>query len=189
MPEINLLQRESKIPSVSTGVLSRVISRSVLVLLIISLLGYGLIYLLTYQSKNKLEDVTKQVESAKYNLSVNTDRNEVITRQAQLIELEKLVNNHLYWSYLLPELARVTLKSAKYSNITADSTGNLALTVTLPSYGDIEKFMQIFDLPEYNQQFSNVQIVGIGKSEKDSTLQTELRVKLNFDPAFIAGRM
>nr|MDQ3018735.1 hypothetical protein [bacterium] len=104
-------------------------------------------------------------------------------------ELNILIKDHLYWSYILPELARVTLKSAKYTAIEAESTGKLNLTVSLASYDDLDKFLQIFDLPEYNQQFSNVKVMSLVKTQQEDVVETVARLQLTFNPAYIRGRI
>jgi hypothetical protein len=140
-------------------------------------------------NNKKLTSIQSDIKSAQSEALNNKDRNELVTRQEQLKNLDGLIKKHLYWSYLLPELARVTLKSAQYTEIEAKSDGKLNLAVTLPNYEEVEKFMQMFDLPEYNQQFSNVRILDINNVQTNTTLQTELRLELNFNPEYIKGRL
>lgn len=186
MADINLLGTDShNSSSVNNGMLARLLARLMMLLLFLSVAAYAGLYLLNYLSKNNLETTNTKIEQLQTQALASKDRNELVTRQEQLKQLDVLVDKHLYWSSLLPELARVTLKSARYSEITATSDGKLELSVLLPSYGDIEKFMQIFDLPEYNKQFSNVRIVGIDNTQTGTTIETKLRLELTFNPALI----
>ncbi len=189
MSEINLLHTDSSSVGGSSGIFATLAARLLLVILVAAMLGYAGLFAYSWKTEKDLEKVKQDVQTLQAEALANTDRNEVVTRQEQLIELETLITNHAYWSYLLPELARVTLKSARYTNIEADSTGKLNLAVSLPNYSEVEKYMQIFDLPEYNQQFSNVRIVGIDSVQKDTSIETLLRLQLTFNPEFIKGRM
>ena len=82
----------------------------------------------------------------------------------------------------------MTLRSAKYTSIDATNDGSLNLAVSLPNYTEVEKYMQIFDLPEYNKQFSNVRIVSIDTLQEETSIEILLRLKLDFNPEFIKGR-
>lgn len=189
MSEINLLGSDSSGSSVNSGVLSKVVARVVFFLLFLSVSTYIVLSVVNYTTNRSLETAQKQIQAVQAQALGNKDRNELVTRQEQLKELDTLVDNHVYWSYLLPELARITLKSASYTEITAKADGKMQLSVVLPSYADIEKFMQIFDLPQYNQQFSNVRIVGIDNTQSGSAIQTKLRLELTFNPSYIKDRL
>lgn len=189
MSEINLLHSDHLDSEINGGFLASMLARLFLVLVIVAILLYAGLYFYTWRSSTNLKRVEARAQAARQEAIENSSRNEVVTRQEQLIELETLISKHVYWSYLLPELARVTLSSARYTEIEANSDGTLKLTVNLPSYNEVEKYMQIFDLPEYNQQFSNVRIVGIDTAQNETTIETQLRLELKFNPQFIKGRI
>lgn len=188
MPEINLLHNEPGASESDYGVVASIVSRLLMFFLLIVLVTFVVVFVYNMLGNRKLDSVRAEIKSAQAEALENEDRNELVTRQEQLQHLEKLVDNHVYWSYLLPELARVTLKSAKYSEIEAKSDGTLNLLVNLPNYEEIEKYMQIFDLPEYNQQFSNVRIVSINSVQTEGAIVTQLRLQLAFNPQYIKGR-
>lgn len=189
MPDINLLQSESHDIGSEVSNAARIVARLLVFVVVAAILAYGALFFWGWTTQGSIEKVTTQVAAKQQEILANKDRNELVTRQEQLKELNTLIDEHLYWSYLMPELARVTLKSGRYTNIEAKSDGKLNLTVNLPSYEDIEKFMQIFDLPEYNQQFSNVRIVSIGKTQSENSIETRVSLQLTFNPEFIKGRM
>ncbi len=188
MPDINLLQSESHDIGSEVSNIAKIFARLLVLGVALVIIAYGTMYFVDWSTQKKLEKSNSAIQAKQTEILANKDRNELVTRQEQIQELETLIDNHLYWSYLIPELARVTLKSARYTNIEAKNDGNINLTVNLPSYEDIEKFLQIFDLPEYNQQFSNVRIVSINKTQTDTSIETQLNVQLTFNPAFIKGR-
>jgi hypothetical protein len=185
MADINLLQTETSFSGNSGDRALRFLAKLFMFLLFVALAAYGFLLFTNWRSGQNLAKVKAQSDQKQAEAIASPERNELITRQAQLIELEKLADKHTYWSVLLPELARVTLKSAKYTTISADRDGQLNLTVTLPSYEELEKFMQIFDLPEYNKQFSNVKITSINKTQVGDSIETEVQLELTFNPEFI----
>ncbi len=189
MSEINLLHSDAVSGESSGGYIATIVSRVLLVLLIVAVIGYAFLYIYGWSTEKTLTNVKQQVQTLQSEALANTDRNELVTRQEQIIELETLISEHVYWSYLLPELARVTLRSAQYTDIEATKDGKLNLAVSLATYPDVEKYMQIFDLPEYNQQFSNVRILGIDTVQKEASIEILLRLQLNFNPEYIKGRM
>lgn len=188
MSEINLLHTDSADSGINNSFAARLVARLSMVLIIAAVVIYALLYFYTWRNHNKLTVVTEQTNTLQAKALANEGRNELVTRQEQLTQLETLIDNHAYWSYLLPELARVTLRSARYTAIKASNDGKLDLIVALPSYSDVEKYLQIFDLPEYYQQFSNVRIAGITTSNNDEKIETQLNLELTFNPEFIKGK-
>lgn len=189
MADINLLQSESHDIGSEVSNIARIFARLLVIVVALAIVAYGVMYFFDWSAQKSLEQTKASIQTKQSEIMANKDRNELVTRQEQLQQLETLIDNHLYWSYLMPELARVTLKSGRYANIEATSDGKLNLTVNLPSYEDVEKYLQIFDLPEYNQQFSNVRIVNINKVQTDTSIEIQLTVQLTFNPAFIKGRI
>lgn len=189
MADINLLQT----PGVETTTVAhrstKLLSRLLMVVLLLIVVFYIYLQFDQWRTNRDIADTNSAIATAQSEALKNKSRGEVVTRQGQLKELDGLLKGHMYWSYLLPELARVTLRSAKYTAIDADSNGKLSLTVSLPSYDELEKFMQIFDLPEYNKEFSNVRILSINKTQLDNTLETVVRLELTFNPSYLKGRM
>jgi hypothetical protein len=191
MAEINLLQPEQVSASTLIGRGQYFVSRILMIILIVMLAGYAYLFVDLSRTNTNVAKTKSKIAQAQQEALNNKNRGELLTRQGQLKELDTLIKGHLYWSYLLPELARVTLKSAKYSNIEADATGKLNLTVSLNSYEELEKFLQIFDLPEYNEQFSNVKVISITKTQQEATgtIDTAVKLQLTFNPAYIKGKL
>lgn len=189
MPDINLLQSNIDESGINSSAFTRAIARFMMFLVVVVILAYVAMVFDSWNTNRKLVTVNEKTQTLQAAAMSNTDRDELVTRQEQLSELGTLIDDHVYWSYLLPELGRITLKTAKYTEIDASRDGKLTLVANLPSYEDIDKFMQIFDLPEYNEEFSNVRIVSIGKVQDGDKIETELRVQLTFNPEFIKGRM
>ncbi len=180
MADINLLQTQSPVSAIkSQG--SRWLFRLSMVILIIVVGAYLVLWFFDLRTSRKLSNAKTEIKQAQDTLSNNKNRGELITRQAQINNVNKLLANHKYWSSFLPELARVTLTQAQYSIIEVDKEGHLNLTVTVPSYADAEKYLQVFDLPEYNKQFSNVKVMSLSKIQQDETIKTTMRLQLTLN--------
>jgi hypothetical protein len=184
MADINLLGVENqKTNFARTGAGLAV---KVLVAIVIIVIGYY-IYLRVQinRTRSAIKSAQAQTEKAKADALANKDRGELLTRQGQLQSLDKLIKGHLYWSGLLPELAGVTLKSSSYASFKADAAGTLTLDVLVPTYADADKYLQIFNLPEFNKQFSDVKVIAITKVQQETSVQIDLNLQLKFNPEFI----
>jgi hypothetical protein len=184
MADINLLSTDSQKFSFSqagTGAAVKILAG--VLILVVAYYGY-----LRWQvsrvgkSTQTVQAKTRQVESDTIN---NKQRAEVVTRQGQVNDLDGLIKNHVYWSGLLPELARVTLKSASYAAFDADTAGTMNLTAIVTTYADADKIIQVFDLPQFNQQFSDVKILSLSKIEEEGQVKIKLILQLKFNPTFI----
>lgn len=180
MADINLLQTQSTISAVRDQG-KRWLFRIAIFILVIVIAAYAFLILSSWRSDSKLTEARTKIKAVQDSLSNNKKRTELVTRQAQISNVDKLLNNHLYWSEFLPELARVTLTQAQYSIIEVDKEGHLNLTVTVPSYADAEKYLQVFDLPEYNQKFSNVKVLSLSKIQQDDLIKTTMRLQLTLN--------
>ncbi len=189
MSDINLLQTPTQTNTLFISETKRFFARILMFVLLIAVVAYGYLYFDLWNTNKSIASTEKSITKSQSEAFANKDRLELLTRQGQAQQLDTLIKGHLYWSYLLPELARISLKSARYTSIEADGNGKLNLAVALPNYTDLEKFMQIFDLPEYNKQFSNVRIVSITKIQTETAVEVLVRLQLIFDPSFIKNRI
>lgn len=184
MAEINLLETKSAISTVKeTG--KKWLLRLATLILIVVLAIYAYVFYSDWSGKREVGELKSSIAAAQAEMQNNKERAELVTRQGQLQSVNQLLSQHLFWSTLLPELARVTLTSANYSTIETSAKGDLTVTVTVPTYAEAEKYLQVFDLPEYNQQFSNVQLLALSRNQQDSTLQTTMRLQLTLNPALL----
>lgn len=185
MADINLLGGENK-SSFNLGTTSASLAvKALVVVAVLVVLYYGYLRVQISRTRNSIQSTISKTNQLKSQAVSSKERGEVITRQGQLKNLNTLIKNHLYWSGMLPELARVTLKTASYSSITADSTGLLNMEVLVPDYTSADKYLQVFDLPQFNEQFSDVKVLSITKQQKDDQVQTSMKLQLKFNPEFI----
>lgn len=184
MSEINLLQTQTTFHQVKEKG-KRWLLRVATLVFLLTLALYGYLFYRDWSGQNQIAEHQAVIAEAQTSLENNKERAELITRQGQLKSVNQLLDEHLFWSGVLPELARVTLSSAEYSVIETSEEGDLNLSVTVPTYADAEKYLQVFDLPEYNRYFSNVRVMALTRSQKDTSLQTTMRLQLTLDPALL----
>ncbi len=184
MSEINLLETQSTFHQVKEKG-KRWILRIATMVFILTLGLYGYLFYSDWSGQRQIAEHQQVISETQASLENNQQRSELITRQGQLQSASDLIDAHLFWSGLLPELARVTLASAEYSTLETTEEGDLNLTVTVPTYAEAEKYLQVFDLPEYNRYFSNVRVMSLSRSQKDNILQTQMRLQLTMDPELL----
>jgi cell division protein FtsB len=180
MAQINLLGTQAPKTHVSTLVGSY-ISKGLALVLVLVLLYYG--YLII-AAKSKASSITKletEIAEVEAKLDNSQQKNQLFTRQAQLKDLQQLLKHHVYWSGLVGEMARVTLKNASYSTYAVTDTGAVQVTVDVPNYQELDKFLQVFDLPQFNKQISNVRIRSITKVQRDNSLIISAKIEFTYN--------
>lgn len=185
MPQINLLKQQKKN---SVDVLQTVASFSVkfLTFILVAVIAYyGYLFYKTHEQDTAMAKLQQDIIAEQKNTVNIDDQNELYTRQQQLQQLLTLVNSHTYWSNLLPSLAEVTLKSSNYLTLQAMNDGTLSLSITVPSTQDLDKFLQIFDLPEFNKNFYDIKVGSIGKTQVGNQLLTKFDVAIKYSPSIL----
>lgn len=183
MAQINLLDSEQE-PSFK-GNSYLWLSRAMTALLGLAVLAYIFFYFHQRSLQNQINQARNKTIAAQNEASKNTAREELLTRQGQLSALTPLIKAHSYWSSLLPEIAHISLRQSSYISMDGISSGNLILSVKMPTYADLDKFLQVFDLPEYNRQFSNVRVLSINKATAEGQIAYIMLVQLTFNTDFI----
>lgn len=184
MSEINLLQTQSTFHQVKERG-KRWLLRIMTLAFIVALVLYAYLFYRDWSGQKQIAENQNVIAEVQSSLENNAKRSELLVRQGQLKSANELLNAHLFWSGLLPELARISLVSAEYSLIETTEQGDLNVTVTVPTYTDAEKYLQVFDLPEYNKYFSNVRVIGLSRNQKDEILQTTMRLQLTLNPELL----
>lgn len=187
MSDINLLQTQSNIHAIK-ATSQKWLLRIVTLVLVVALLMYGYLMFMSWNNSKKIKIVQDQINQVKSELDANKQRSELVTRQGQLKQVNELLAKHQYWSLFLPELARVSLASSQYTNIDLDQNGDLLLSVSFPSYQDAEKYLQVYDLPEYHKYFSNVKVLALSKLQQDNSLKVLMRLGLTLNPELLKNK-
>ncbi len=185
MPQINLLQPKKKSPDELWRAVS-VWSVRFLIVVLLAVIAYYVVLLLQLHGKNNnIATLQQQILAEQQDLAKITGKDELFTRQQQLQQLMTLVNSHGYWSGLLPALAKATLKSSNFISFQAMNDGTISMSVSVPAIEDLDKFLQVFDLPEFNQNFYDIKISSIGKSVVGTQLLTQFNVNMKYNTAIL----
>ena len=153
---------------------------------ILALLSYyGWAYLQNKKYDKKNQELAAVILQQKQELSSVKNRDELFSRQAQLKGYDELISGHPYWSQLLPELAKVTLKQVSYLSVKIDNQGVMNLSVQLPTMADLEKFLQVFDSAQLNKYFRDLRISGISKIQDEEKNYVRVDIQLNYDPSLL----
>lgn len=185
MAQINLLDTEKKHNSLPWERLLSAIVKLLVVVLILVLVYYGYAYFRSKVLAENIYNLQNKIVEMQNKILRHPDRQELLTRQGQIKEIETLFKNHSYWSKLLPELARVTLKNATYLAFSGNQDGSAHLVVSVPSYTDFDQFLQVFDMPEFNENFSDVKITSVSKYLVGDVSGTKFEVNIKYDSDYI----
>ncbi len=184
MAQINLLKQKS-VSQNAWETLPRVLVKVFFAIAICVLAYYGWTWIRIGKINKEIKNLSEQ-NAQNINTAMNLGkRNEVLARQAQLKELDGILSRHYYWSQFLPELAKVTLKTAAYSTLKADIQGGLSLSVTVNSLNDLDKYLQVFDQAKFNENFSDVRIGGFHKNIDSSGTTVKFDVRMNYNPSLL----
>lgn len=185
MAQINLLKQTSPQRNL-WATLPKIVANIFLVVFIALVAYYAWLFVDSKRISSQIVVIQNQIIEEK-KLGLNMERrDEVLVRQQQLQGVNEAVANHLYWTKLLPELARVTLKTASYSNINVNTDGMLSMTVKVPTISDLDKYLQVFDLPAFNKNFSDIRIGGYYKVQgEDSSSFINFDVMMKYNPEII----
>lgn len=182
--QINLLKQKTSSDSVWQTAAS--ILTKLLLLGVLALVGfYGWQFIQIGKIEQKITAAQLAISQAQQSVATITNRDELYTRQAQLQQQEGLVSKHLYFSNLFPALARVTLREASYNSITATKEGQLDIQVMVPDLLTVDKFLQVFDRPEFNVNFNNLRIGSVQKNTEGSPTGYSFDARFNFNPALL----
>jgi hypothetical protein len=182
MAQINLLKHTSS-PEQQFGSIAGVVVK-ILVVVVVAMLGFYAFLWVQIGSESKKEAAAQEAilkEQKKAQSFEGID--ELNLRQQQIKEFAALLDQHVYWTTFFPVLAKHTFINSKYSSIQALEDGTMTMTVTVPDMKELDKLLQVFNVPEVNKSFRNVTIGSLTReySETFSTVKVELRFDYNKD--------
>ena len=184
MAQINLLKQTSNTGNFwSSG--PKIFVRLFL-LVLLALVGYYVwLYIDLSSTGNQITSEQNKINADQQAALSIPNRDELFTRQQQVKDLESLIGGHVYWSQFFPELAKVTLKNASYSNMSVSTAGDLTLSATVPTLEDLDKYMQVFDQPEFNKNFYDVRIAGFTKIQSKTSTAVQFSVRMKYNGGII----
>ncbi|MEK7618352.1 MAG: hypothetical protein AAB410_04350 [Patescibacteria group bacterium] len=184
MAQINLLKQSKPSEFNNLGFFS-VLSKLALFGIFCLLAYYGWLIYKHRATANQTSTLEAAIVSQKQELSEIKGRDEVLIRQAQVKEFDALVSGHVYWSQLMPELAKVTLKEASYLSFKAVDVGTISLAVQVPSIVELEKFLLVFNSPKINRYFTDLKVGGISRVQDEQESYVRVDVQFKYDPGLL----
>ena len=181
MAQINLLKTQKTSSADPWRIVMSIMVKVLGLLLLILVLYYGYLLFQTSKQNKNIVVLQTKIASDRKELAGTADRDQLLTRQQQLLALQNLVKQHPYWSALLPVLQAATLKSSSYTQLQALQDGTLTLSLRVPDTTELDKFLQVFDLPQFYKNFYNVHIGSIGRTQVGNTLMTSVEVRMQYN--------
>jgi hypothetical protein len=187
LAQINLLKQNNSSGADSgfkDGVV-KIFVRLLLVVLVVLVVYDGWLFFQSKSIDGKISSVQTQIAGQTQQALDLTGRGELLTRQQQLKNLNTLVAAHVYWSQMFKPLADATLNTASYSNLQVGIGTNLILSAAVPSLTDLDKYMQVFNLPQFNQNFSDIRISGFTIAQGKNSSSVKFNVQMKYNPSLI----
>jgi len=182
--QINLLKQKKS----SEGLVAMLPALLVklLVVVLVAVVGYyGWLFFKINRTEKNIVNTQGEVTRVKQELVNVSNRGEIYTRQAQLMELNKLIDSHPYWSNVFPAIAKVTLKKAAYSNMVVNNDGTATISVTVPTLEDVDRYLQVFDMADVSGNFSDLKVGAFHKSQEGDGISYKFDVRLKFNPVLL----
>lgn len=185
MAQINLLGSDSKGTSGVMTSLPIFLVRALVVIFIGLLVYWGVLFVQAKLVKNEISSIQQEIISVQNEILKNEDRKALLAKQGQIEATKGLISEHEYWSKLLPELARITLGSARYLSFTATGEGTARMVVNVPNYQEMDLFLQVFNRDEFNNKFSSVSVSGVSKVQQGDVTFVRFEVAVKYNPDFL----
>ena len=182
MAQINLL-KQSTGPKDYKQITNKVLVW-VFLAVFVGLIGYyGYLFFQSYQYSSQTTQIQAKITSDNAAALAVPGREELLTRQLQIKTLQSLIASHLYWSQIFAPLACVTLKKASYSSLKVGQGQDMILTTTVPDLNSLDEYEQVFNYPEFNKYFYNIDIEGFSKIQEQNSSAIQFVVDMQFDPS------
>lgn len=183
MAQINLLSGQSHKTQLPWQQMMQILVKVLSGIAVVSLLAWAYLFFSTRATETKIFNTQNDIKQSSQKLVSLPERKEVIARQGQLKAYNTLVTNQTHWStFFATKLAPVTLKSARYISLNAQNNGNLRFSVSVPTYSDLDKFLQVFDSDKLNKVFSEIKVVSLAKSQSGDKLDIRFDVTMKYNP-------
>lgn len=184
MAQINLLKQPDS-DSNLWSTIPKIFARVLAVVLLLLIGYYGWLYLDSNKVDREIVRLKAKINADRETAFSAPRRDELLTRQLQLKDVADLIASHVYFSQLMPKLANVTLKKASYSSLRVGVEGQLILSVNVPSLEELDKYLQVFNVPEINQYFSDIRISSYHKVQDKISTSISFQVTMKYNPGII----
>lgn len=185
MPDINLLKGHKMPQGMQPAMtIPHGTGKAILiVLLILVVLELGLYGVLQVKKNNvESEIVQKEEEISQLKSAIDSQAdeiNEAIAGQFTVATFSTLLESHIYWTKVLEEIGKVTLKTVSFKSLQAGSgEAEFLVTGSATNFSEVGKFLLGF---ETSKNFKNVKLLSTNPGQTFGTVQFEVKVQMDKD--------
>ncbi len=178
MAEINLLQSSNNQHSERT--VQKILNTVGVVLLVLVILGYGALFALAKQATNAAQSTLSQEETIKKSIVTKEEYPALLENQVKVKSVQSLIDSHLNWCMILPNLAETTLKATTLTKLSANSDGTATVSGTVNDFQTLAKAIQAFE-QDQKQFIKDVKLVNVGKSSNSDTISIAYTLIITFN--------
>ena len=150
-----------------------------LIAVIIFEVAIGAVLFIFKQSTDQKKDAIVE-HNTQTQTKLSTQQNELTPAkalQAQLKNLSRLVDSHLYWTNFFDELSQTTLKTVQYTQLQADLAGTVYVEGLAANYADLGKLLLGLST---SKNFTDVRLLSSSPNSGEiSGLSFALNFKIN----------
>ena len=165
MQEINLLQNKVKDRTLAFERNNKLLMGICLVILTLELIGAGLLWLSTSSENNKIRSLQSSNATIQSQIT-QTEKQAPAAKsaQAQLKNVQTLLNNHIYWTGVFGLLASKDPQKVRYTNVDGSvADGKISIQGVAASYTEVGNL--ILSLSTANDQFKDVKLISVNPSQ------------------------
>jgi len=166
MADINLLQASQPNEKQSVRWM-RYFNITSYVILGLAVIGAGAAYFITNKSSQQKYQLISQMNDQVSAIQNLKDYQTLIASQVKVANLNYLLNSHVDWTQVLPKFFAATYKGTSFNRFSVndqDGSDIVSISGTVPSFVDLDKMIQGFQLADFNSYIRDVKLVNVGLS-------------------------
>ncbi|MBX4205143.1 MAG: PilN domain-containing protein [Candidatus Doudnabacteria bacterium] len=180
MQEINLLQNKVKDRTLQFERSNRLVMVFFSLLLLLEIGAVAGLFFLIKSTDAKTQDVIKA--NLQTQAEMNTNQKDLVKAQgfqAQLKNVRSLIDNHIYWSAFLDQLAKITPTKVQFRTVTGSVADNkLHVEGVAQSYQDVGRVLLSL---ETSDKFKQVKLRSVNPSQ-DSAFGYSFALEITVSP-------
>jgi len=182
--EVNLIKDEVKVSFDWNKNLSVLIIVLFITGLFIAEIYFGLDWW-EKQELSRAQAVNEDVARVSQEIGEMRENNaEALTYRDKALEVNNLLNNHVYWSNFFSWLEKNTLNTVKFSNFSGDLTGNYDLNAKASSFAEVSWQVKAFSDNPFTQSVEVIQASSANNKEEevqDGGVSFDINLKISPD--------
>lgn len=145
----------------------------------------GFWYLQAKSARADDANTVAQQVATQQSVTNDKDYQNFLSTQKSLSDVSALFGSHLGWASLVPKFAAATLKTATFSSFQATSDGSVDVVGTVPSFADLDKMLQGFQLQDFSSYIKSVSLVNVGLSNGSGGNGVSFSLNVQVNPSIL----